>query len=300
MKPLDWNLLRAFHATATLGSLSAAARRLALTQPTLSRQILALEADLDVALFERIGRKLFLTSTGSVLLEHTRLMGEAAEAVSLSAVGDAQALGGRVSISATDTYSAYVLPDILARIRLEAPQLTVMVLASNDLSDLHRREADIAIRHVAPDRDGLLGQRLPDTEAHFYASNEWVRQNGIPADGAALARSGLIGMEDIDQFAAYMSAIGVPMVASDFRLLSNSGIAVWQMVQNGLGIAAMLREVADRTPEVTRLPLDLPPIVVPVWLVTHRGLASSPRIRLVQKILSEELAHTIQPRSSAL
>ncbi|HEY0031959.1 MAG TPA: LysR family transcriptional regulator [Devosia sp.] len=293
MKPLDWNLLRAFHATATLGSLSAAARRLGLTQPTLSRQILALEADLDVALFERIGRKLFLTATGGVLLEHTKLMGEGAEAVFLSAIGDVQALSGRVSISATDTYSAYVLPNILARIRLEAPQLTVAVLASNDLSDLHRREADIAIRHVAPDRDGLIGQRLPDTEAYFYASNEWIKQNGMPSDGTALARLGLIGMDDIDQFAAYMSGIGVPMEASDFRLVSNSGIAVWQMVQNGLGVAVMLREVADRTPDVTRLPLDLPPISVPVWLVTHRGLAASPRIRLVQKILSEELAHVI-------
>jgi DNA-binding transcriptional LysR family regulator len=293
MKPLDWNLLRAFHATATLGSLSAAARRLGLTQPTLSRQIIALEADLDVALFERIGRKLFLTATGSVLLEHTKLMGEAAEAVSLSVIGDVQALTGRVSISATDTYSAYVLPDILARIRLEAPQLTVMVLASNDLSNLHQREADIAIRHLAPDRDGLIGQRLPDTEAHFYASNEWIKQNGVPGDGTALARSGLIGMDDIDQFAAYMSGIGVPMVASDFRLLSNSGIAVWQMVQNGLGVAAMLREVADRTPDVLRLPLDLPPISVPVWLVTHRGLAASPRIRLVQKILGEELTNAL-------
>jgi DNA-binding transcriptional LysR family regulator len=293
MKPLDWNLLRAFHATATLGSLSAAARRLGLTQPTLSRQIIALEADLDVALFERIGRKLFLTATGSVLLEHTKLMGEAAEAVSLSVIGEVQALTGRVSISATDTYSAYVLPDILARIRLEAPQLTVTVLASNDLSNLHQREADIAIRHVAPDRDGLIGQRLPDTEAHFYASNEWIKQNGIPGDGTALARSGLIGMDDIDQFAAYMSGIGVPMVASDFRLLSNSGIAVWQMVKNGLGVAAMLREVADRTPDVLRLPLDLPPISVPVWLVTHRGLAASPRIRLVQKILGEELTNAL-------
>ena len=293
MKPLDWNLLRAFHATATLGSLSAAARRLGLTQPTLSRQILALEADLDVALFERIGRKLFLTATGGVLLEHTKLMGEGAEAVFLSAIGDVQALSGRVSISATDTYSAYVLPNILARIRLEAPQLTVAVLASNDLSDLHRREADIAIRHVAPDRDGLIGQRLPDTEAYFYASNEWIKQNGMPSDGTALARLGLIGMDDIDQFAAHMSGIGVPMEASDFRLVSNSGIAVWQMVQNGLGVAVMLREVADRTPDVTRLPLDLPPISVPVWLVTHRGLAASPRIRLVQKILSEELTHVI-------
>jgi DNA-binding transcriptional LysR family regulator len=273
-----------------LGSLSAAARHLGLTQPTLSRQILALEADLGVALFERIGRRLSLTSTGTMLLEHAKLMGRAAEAAFLSASGDMQELSGRVSISATETYSAYILPEILARIGLEAPQLTVMVLAANDFSDLHRREADIAIRHVAPHRDGLIGLRLPDAEAHFYASNAWVEKNGMPRDGAALAHSGLIGMDDVDQFAAYLSGIGIPVVASDIRLASNSQIAVWQMVQSGLGIAPMQREVADRTPDVRRLSLDIPPIVFPVWLITHRGLASSPRIRLVQKILSEELA----------
>ncbi|WP_349366980.1 MAG: LysR family transcriptional regulator [Nitratireductor rhodophyticola] len=290
MKALDWNLLRAFHATATLGSLSAAARHLSLTQPTLSRQIIALEAELGVELFERIGRRLSLSPTGSALLEHIERMGDAADAFSLAASGNVQALTGRVSISATDTFSAYVLPEILDRIRLEAPQLSVMVVASNDLSDLHRREADIAIRHVAPDRERLVGQRLRDTEAHFYASHDWVERNGLPRSVDELAHSDLIGIEDVERYTAYLNGMGIPIGVSDFRLLSNSGIAVWQMVRQGLGVAAMLREVAERTPGVTRLPLDLPGITVPIWLVTHQGLEASPRIRLVQRIVSEELA----------
>ncbi|MBY8915276.1 LysR family transcriptional regulator [Nitratireductor sp. L1-7-SE] len=287
---MDWNLLRAFHATATLGSLSAAARHLSLTQPTLSRQIIALEAELGVELFERIGRRLSLSPTGSALLEHIERMGDAADAFSLAASGNVQALTGRVSISATDTFSAYVLPEILDRIRLEAPQLSVMVVASNDLSDLHRREADIAIRHVAPDRERLVGQRLRDTEAHFYASHDWVERNGLPRSVDELAHSDLIGIEDVERYTAYLNGMGIPIGVSDFRLLSNSGIAVWQMVRQGLGVAAMLREVAERTPEVTRLPLDLPGITVPIWLITHQGLEASPRIRLVQRIVSEELA----------
>ncbi len=290
MKALDWNLLRAFHATATLGSLSAAARHLSLTQPTLSRQIIALEAELGVELFERIGRRLSLSPTGSALLEHIERMGDAADAFSLAASGNVQALTGRVSISATDTFSAYVLPEILDRIRLEAPQLSVMVVASNDLSDLHRREADIAIRHVAPDRERLVGQRLRDTEAHFYASHDWVERNGLPRSVDELAHSDLIGIEDVERYTAYLNGMGIPIGVSDFRLLSNSGIAVWQMVRQGLGVAAMLREVAERTPGVTRLPLDLPGITVPIWLITHQGLEASPRIRLVQRIVSEELA----------
>ncbi len=290
MRALDWNLLRAFHATATLGSLSAAARHLSLTQPTLSRQIIALEAELGVELFERIGRRLSLSPTGSALLEHIERMGDAADAFSLAASGNVQALTGRVSISATDTFSSYVLPKILDRIRLEAPQLSVMVVASNDLSDLHRREADIAIRHVAPDRERLVGQRLRDTEAHFYASHDWVERNGLPRSVDELAHSDLIGIEDVERYTAYLNGMGIPVGVADFRLLSNSGIAAWQMVRQGLGVAAMLREVAERTPGVTRLPLDLPKITVPIWLVTHQGLEASPRIRLVQRIVGEELA----------
>ena len=289
MKPLDWNHLRAFHATATSGSLSAAARSLALTQPTLSRQISALESQLGVALFERIGRRLFLTATGTALLEHIMTMGEAADAFSVSASGDEKALSGRVSISAADTIAAYVLPEIVGRIRREAPNITVVVLSSNNLSNLHRREADIAIRHIRPDQEGLVGQKLRDTEAHFYASHEWVKKNGMPRNGQDLARFDLIALDDVEDFAAYMSNIGIPVLASDFRLISNSGISVWNMVRNGLGIAPMLREVAERTKGVTRLPGDLPAISVPIWLVTHQGLANSPRIRLVHTILAEQL-----------
>ena len=97
---LDWNLARAFLMTAETGSLSAAARRMGLTQPTLSRQVAELEAQLGVALYERIGKRLALTDAGRDLLEHVRAMSEAADAMMLAASGQAQAIEGRVRISA--------------------------------------------------------------------------------------------------------------------------------------------------------------------------------------------------------
>lgn len=290
MSNIDWNHIRAFHATATIGSLSAAARRLGLTQPTLSRQVLALEADLGVALFERIGRKLVLTQTGAELLDHIRVMGDAAESVALAASGRMQEIGGRVCISATDVLSAHVLPEIVARIRSEAPQVTIVIVAANELSDLHRREADIAIRHVRPDRPGLVGQHVRDTEACFYASQDWVARNGLPEELADLARPDLIGFDDTARFSAYLRGIGIPVEAVDFRLVSDSSLVVWEMVKRGMGVAAMLREVAERTPGVVRLLPGMMPIPVPIWLVTHQELQSAPRIRLVQRILAEELA----------
>ena len=165
-----------------------------------------------------------------------------------------------------------------------------MIVASNELSNLHRREADIAIRHVCPDRSGLVGQHIRDTVACFYASEGWVARNGLPKGPADLAKAGLIAFDDAARFSGYLREVGIPMEADDFRIVSDSAVAVWEMVKRGIGVAAMLREVAERTPGVMKLLPDMTPIAVPIWLVTHQELHSSPRIRVVQRILAEELA----------
>ncbi|WP_333830607.1 LysR family transcriptional regulator [Pararhodobacter sp.] len=290
MKVMDWNHIRAFHATATLGSLSAAARHLALTQPTLSRQVQGLEQALGLSLFERRGRRLVLTQAGADLLGHIRLMGDAADSVALTASGRVQEVGGLVSISVTDSYAAYIMPRIVARIRAEAPQITVAIIATNDLSDLHRREADIAIRHAPPERPGLTGEYLGETRAGFYASEEWVALNGLPAGPTGLAGAALIGLEDPLLFAEYLRGIGIPVQGADMRLTSNSSVAVWEMVRRGLGIGAMLHEIAEGTPGVVNVLPDMAPIQVPLWLITHQELQNSPRIRLVLNILADALA----------
>lgn len=286
---MDWNHIRAFHATAVAGSLSAAARQLGLTQPTLSRQVLALEAELGVALFERRGRKLVLTQIGMDLVDHIRIMGDAADTLVLAAHGRGQEIGGRVCISATDTCAAYMLPEIVARIRSEAPQITIAIVASNAISDLHRGEADIAIRHVRPDRPGLVGRHIRDTEAGFFASEDWVARNGLPKGPADLARAGLMGFDD-PRFSGFMREIGIPIATEDFRIVSESSVVIWEMMKRGMGVAVMMHEVAERTPGVVNLLPDMVPIPVPIWLVTHQELQSSPRIRMVQTIIAEELA----------
>ncbi|MDP2406180.1 MAG: LysR family transcriptional regulator, partial [Hydrogenophaga sp.] len=121
MDQLDWNQLKAFLETAETGSLSAAARKLGLTQPTLSRQVAAIERSMGVTLFERVGKAMALTPTGLDLLEHARAMGTAAEALGLAATGRSQAVGGVVSVSATDAVAAHLLPPLLRRLREQEP-----------------------------------------------------------------------------------------------------------------------------------------------------------------------------------
>lgn len=293
MTPLDWNRARAFVVTAEAGSLTAAARRLGLTQPTLSRQIAALETELGVALFERVGKRLVLTATGAALVEHGRAMGEAAAALAVAASGSSLAIAGRVSISAADTYAAHVLPAVVARIRQAAPQIKVVVISSNTLSDLRRREADIAIRHVRPTEDGLIGRLIGESTAHLYASRDWIARKGWPASVQDIAAEDLIAYEDTDQFADLMGGIGLQVRPDDFRLVSENSVVVWEMVKQGLGICVMSREIARGTPDIVDLFPDAPPVRFPVWLVTHRELRTSRRIRLVYDLLAEALTELI-------
>ncbi|MBV1695511.1 MAG: LysR family transcriptional regulator [Hyphomicrobiales bacterium] len=289
MKEIDWNLARAFVLTADSGSLSAAARRLGLTQPTLSRQVAELESSLGVTLFERVGKRLVLTESGLTLLEHARAMSAAAEAMALAAAGRAEDVRGRVSISATDAVSVYLLPDIVERLRRKAPQVTIVLVASNALSDLRRREADIAIRHVRPIEEELIGRLVGEMTAHLYASQDWITRNGQPTTPAELAETDIVGFEPVDRYAEQLRAIGIPITAERFPIVSENAVVLWEMVRRGLGVSMMLREIAERMPGLVRLLPDLPGVQVPVWLVTHRELRTSARVRLVFDTLAEEL-----------
>lgn len=289
METMDWNRARAFLATAEAGSLSAAARALGLTQPTLSRQVAALEEELGLTLFERVGKRLVLTETGAELLAHARAMGEAAAELAFAATGRAEAAGGRVTISAADTYAAYLLPEIVARIRREAPEITVVVVSSNSLSDLRRREADVAIRHVRPEEEGLIGRLLCESTAHIYASEAWLERKGRPESIGAIESTDLLGLDDAERFAEFMRAVGARADADALRVLSSDSVVVWEMVKRGLGVSPMSREIAERTEGVVDLFPGFEVARFPIWLVTHRELRTSRRIRRVFEILTDEL-----------
>ncbi len=285
----DWNQARAFLATVEEGSLSAAARALGQTQPTLGRQVAALEEELGVVLFERIGRSLTLTQSGVELVEHVRRMGEAATAMSLTASGQSQTIEGEVRITASDIMSAFVLPPALKRLRKAAPRLVIDVVAANDIRDLQRREADIAIRHIRPEQPDLIARLVREATAHFYASTGYIQAHGRPKTTDDLSDHAFVGFGDNPRMLEYLSAIGITLTADNFRIGSESGVVAWEMARAGLGIGVMSDEVGDIAGMERLLP-DMEPIVFPVWLTTHRELHTSRRIRLVFDLLAEFLA----------
>lgn len=289
MDNLDWNQLKAFLETAETGSLSAAARKLGLTQPTLSRQVAAIEQRMGVTLFERVGKAMALTPTGLDLLEHARAMGAAAEALGLAATGRSEAVGGVVSVSASDAVAAYLLPPILKQLRAQEPGIAVEVISSNALSDLLRREADIAVRHLQPEQPELIARLVREAQANFYASEDWVATYGHPRSAEEAAHLPFVGSDRNGRYLEYLRQYGLNLSEDNFSCYSDHTVAHWALVRQGMGIGAMMKEIARKTPGMVRVLDDLPPVRFPIWLVSHRELRTSRRIRVVFEALAEGL-----------
>lgn len=282
--------MRGFLAVAEGGSLSAGARRLGLTQPTLGRQITALEQELGLDLFMRAGRGLTLTQSGADLLVHVRAMGDAADRIALAAAGQTQDMTGRVRITASDLMSAERLPAALRRIRDLAPQLEVELVAANDIRNLNRREADIAVRHQRPDQPNLIARRLPDGEARLFASPDYLARYPAITTADDLKSHDFISYGDTTRMAEHLQKRGFPVDATQFRYASENGSVAWALCQEGLGILPVDIQMARACPDMRLILPDHPPILFPVWLVTHEELHTSPRIRLVFDLLADHLA----------
>jgi len=285
----DWNRTRAFLVAAEEGSLSAAARALGLAQPTLGRQIEALEAELGLTLFERDGRGIKLTPSGLELLEFARAMGTAANQFSLCAHGQAQSIGGTVSIGAGETHAAVVLPPLIAKLRQLEPLIEVEIVVSNSASDLQRREADIALRNFRPSEPDLYAKKLFEMHTQLYATPEYLAKIGNPKTAKDLEKADFISLDHTNVVMQGLNAHGLSLTQKNFPVLTQSYLVMWELVKNGVGIGVADAAIGDLEPKVKRVLDDFKPLKFPVWLVAHRELKTSRRIRRVFDFLSEEL-----------
>ncbi|MCA9716337.1 MAG: LysR family transcriptional regulator [Myxococcales bacterium] len=287
----DWNHARAFLATAEEGSFSAAARALGVAQPTIGRQIAALEEELGVDLFERVGRAVRPTSVGLDLAEHVRAMRAGAERVALTAAGQAMSLEGAVSIAASEVIAAYLLPPIFARARAAHPALELELVVSNSVSDLRRREADIAVRNFRPKDAELYARKIHDGRARLYAAPAYLARLGDPTSPEDLvANAEIFAFDRTDLMLDGLKALGLPVTPRNFPIVTGNHLVQWELAKRGLGICIIMEEIGDAEPRVRQVLPALPPIPVPLWLTSHRELRTSRRIRVVFDLLAEGLS----------
>lgn len=290
-KPItfDWNRTRAFLVTADEGSFSAAARALGSTQPTVGRQVAALEEDLGVTLFERVGRGLQLTATGLELVEHVRTMADAALRFSRVAAGQSLSLDGPVRISAGEIIAAHYLPEMVMQIRSQHPGIQIEIIGSNEVSDLSRREADIAIRNFRPSQPDLVARKVRDDVGYFYATPDYLASIGEPATLEALTGAEFVAFFP-DEFIGFLNALGLPLERRNLAYVSPNQHVQWALVTRGAGIGVMMGEIGDADPRVVRVLPEALQVPVPMWLTSHREVRTSRRVRVVFDALAEALA----------
>ncbi|NRA20433.1 MAG: LysR family transcriptional regulator [Oceanospirillaceae bacterium] len=286
----DWNRARAFLITAQEGSLSAAARALGMSQPTLSRQVSALEKELGVVLFERVGLGLTITPSGLELLQKVKLMGEAASQFSLLATGQSQQLEGNVCISASEVYAMFWLPKIVAKLRLLEPKIHIEIIATSQVSDLRMREADIAIRNFRPTQPELIARKIKEVEAKLYATTEYLNSIAKIDCKADLAGAAFISFDGSGMLLKGLQERGLNLTAANFPVLSESFMVHWEMVKQGLGIGIMPEDIGALEPKVRQVLPSFSSISFPIWLTVHRELQTSSRVRMVYDLLATELA----------
>lgn len=287
---LDWSLVKAFLAVAETGSLSAAARKLGGSQPTLGRQIKALEAQLQAELFLRQPRGLTLTQTGAALVAPARQMRDATQQIALTAAGQQMQLDGTVRITASVVMSTAHLPQIIARIRAAEPEIAIELVPSNNSSNLLYREADIAIRMYRPTQLDLITQHLGNVSIGIFAASAYVERHGTPCVVDDLAVHDFVGYDTIPDIIDGFNGAGIQVNRDFFKTRCDHDTAYWELVRAGCGIGFAQADVGRADPSVVEVNLGVPLPQLPVWLTAHEAMHHTPRVRRVWDLLITGLA----------
>jgi DNA-binding transcriptional LysR family regulator len=289
----DWSLIRSFLAALDAGSLMGAARAIHTSQPTLGRHIAELESQLGLTLFERTGRGLVATASALQLEASARAMEAGALQLSRGVSGAQARASGTVRITASQPVACYLMPQILADMRRVLPDIQVELESSNVLSNLLRREADIAVRMARPDQSTLVAKRIGIVKVGAYASRDYLTKRGAPEQPLDLLDHALIGYDKLDDTVRGFRAHGQTVTRVAFALRSDDLIVHWQALRAGLGIGFVSDYLARTDGNVQRvLPaLKLPEL--PMWLAVHREIRTSARIRAVFDFLAKALPELI-------
>ncbi|WP_448663091.1 LysR family transcriptional regulator [Sphingomonas sp. CJ20] len=277
---VDWERQRAFLAVMEAGSLSAAARLIGVAQPTVRRRIEDLEAETGGPLFTRSPSGLLPTERAHLLAGHARAMALAADAFIRSASADAHEIAGTVRISASEVIAVEVLPEILAALTSEHPALTLALSPTNRAEDMLRREADLAIRMVAPKQEALIARRVGAIPLGLHAHPGYLAMHGTPASLAEARAHRLIGVESENAVLRAMQARGIPVSRDDFGFRTDHDLAQLAAIRAGIGIGVCQAPLAARD-GLVRLAADSFSFDLDTWVVCHEDLRDVARVRAV-------------------
>lgn len=240
---IDWDKVRLFHTVAAAGSFTEGARRLKLSQPALSRQIIALEDMLDAKLFHRHARGLALTNEGEQLLATAERMADEIERTRSSIEATRNRPTGEIKLTTTVSFGSSWLPRHLADFLDLYPDIHISLILSDEVRDLSRHEADCAIRFQKPHQADLIQRPLATIRHLLCASPAYLEAHGEPQTAEDLSHHRLIAygpeapsyLRSVN-WALELGHAGQPRIPA---LSINNSFGILQAVEAGAGIAAL-------------------------------------------------------------
>ena len=283
---MNWDDGRLFLAVARSGTMLAAARKLSLSQATLSRRLSAMERDLEVKLLLRGTRGCELTPEGEALLPALERMESALLEAQSQLKDTAAEISGTVRIGAPDGLGVGFLAPNIARLAAQHPALIVQLVPVARSFSLSQREADIAIMVGRPQHGRLVARKLTDYSLSLYASASYLAQHRIPTSAEELAEHRLIGyVEDL----IYTPALDFTREVwrgwqSDLEIAT--AIGQLAAVRGGAGIAILHDYLVRPEDDLVRLLPDLS-LTRAYWVAYHESLRNVIRVNVVTRFLVE-------------
>lgn len=290
MSDFNWQLVPTFLAAHEHGSLLGAARALGLSQPTVGRHVAQLESQLGTPLFERTGRGLVATPAAHRLADAARAMEAGAQSLLRGAHQSQTVLSGSVRLSASQPLACVLMPTLLLRLRAELPGIQIELVVSNAISDLLRREADIAVRMVRPAQSSLVARKIGEIGIGAYAHASYLARAGVPRSPDELLSHRLVGMDTDDTLTRGFAGMGIAIARERFVVRTDDHLAYGRLVAAGAGIGFLAHYHAAQTPGLQRLLPQLRIPALPCWLAVHREIRSSRVVRRVYDHLARALA----------
>lgn len=275
---MDWDNARVFLALHRAGTLRGAAEKLEIDQATVGRRLAAMEKSLGARLFLRTPAGYVPTPAGELAAAAAAHMEQGAEQLQRQMQGIDERLCGVVRVAATDTSARHFLVPALQRLRESHPGIRVVLSTSTQITNLTRREADIAVRTLRPDSPDLIARHLKRLHTGIYASKAYVKKRGLPEPGTALKGHDVVVYQRAVAPQMADEVCGESVANADVAMEVSSGLVMIDCVQAGMGLGELPTHVGDKVPGLVRVwperasPYDM-------WLVLHSDLNRTARVR---------------------
>lgn len=282
----NWDDLKYFLAVARTGTLRGGADSIEVNHTTLARRLTIMEERVGSRLFDRSKAGLVLTQLGEDLMPHAERVEEEMSAASRVIVGRDAQPSGTVYVTMPHGLAMTSIMDDLAAFADLYPDIALNMTFTNDVADLTRREADVSLRVAYEVTDDVVGRKLVQMSQAAYCTKDYaqrVTDNG--GDGLHL-----IGWHEPEEAttARWVQESYYPKARLKHRV--SELVPLITLAASGLGMAYLACNLGDRHPSLIRAPFQKPLPYRSLWLLLHRDLRNTARVRLFVDFLSAQIA----------